>query len=52
MKEKIDLLAERLRDRDNEQQVHALGQLKQEIAGATASMTSVPKPLKFLKEHY
>jgi hypothetical protein len=52
LKEKLDLLTERLRDRDPEQQVHALTQMKIEISGATSSMTSVPKPLKFLREHY
>jgi len=30
----------------------ALEQLKKEVAGATSSMTSVPKPLKFLSEKY
>ena len=48
MKEKLELLVERLADRDKAQRVNALDQLKQEISGATATMTSVPKPLKFL----
>jgi len=30
----------------------ALSELKKEVAGATTSMTSVPKPLKFLSKHY
>lgn len=43
---------ERLADADHEQQKHGLAQLKQEICGSTASMTSVPKPLKFLNPLY
>lgn len=46
------MLVERLGDVDPAQQKHALQQLKQEIAGSTASMTSVPKPLKFLTPQY
>ena len=52
LKEKLDLLNERLRDADREQRDHALRELKKEVAGATSSMTSVPKPLKFMSEHY
>lgn len=52
MKEKIDLLMDRLQDEDLGQRKFALGQIKQEIEGATASMTSVPKPLKFASSHY
>ena len=43
---------ERLTDRDMAQRVNALDQLKQEISGATKTMTSVPKPLKFLSPQY
>ena len=39
-------------DRDKAQRLNALDQLKQEISGATATMTSVPKPLKFLSPQY
>ena len=52
MKEKLELLNERLRDADPAQQAHALKEIKKEVAGATSSMTSVPKPLKFLSKHY
>jgi len=52
LKEKLDLLAERVRDSDKSQRDHALQQIKQEVANATSSMTSVPKPLKFLQAHY
>ena len=30
----------------------ALIALKSEVSSTTASMTSIPKPLKYLKEHY
>lgn len=52
MKEKIEICVERLNDADEAQRKHALQQLKQEIAGSAASMTSVPKPLKFLTPLY
>lgn len=52
MKEKLELLVERLTDRDQAQRVHALDQLKLEISGATKTMTSVPKPLKFLSPKF
>ena len=52
MKEKLEILNERLRDADPAQRVHALSEIKKEVAGATSSMTSVPKPLKFLSKHY
>ena len=52
MKEKLDLLVERLTDREKAQRAHALDQLKLEISGATKTMTSVPKPLKFLSPKY
>ena len=52
LKEKLELLVERLTDREMAQRVHALDQLKLEISGATKTMTSVPKPLKFLSPHF
>lgn len=52
LKEKLELLVKRLTDRDSKQRDHALEQLKLEIAGATKTMTSVPKPLKFLTPVY
>jgi 26S proteasome regulatory subunit N1 len=52
LKEKLELLVERLSDRDAAQRDYALKEFKIEIAGATSSMTSVPKPLKFLSPHY
>lgn len=41
-----------MKDKDPAQQTNALKMIKDEIAGATATMTSVPKPLKFLIPHY
>jgi 26S proteasome regulatory subunit N1 len=52
LKEKLELLNERLRDADLTQRLYALTEIKKEVAGATSSMTSVPKPLKFLSSHY
>ena len=52
LKEKLELLIERLSDRDVAQRDYALKEFKTEISGATTSMTSVPKPLKFLSPHY
>jgi hypothetical protein len=46
------LLVERLADRDLAQRDNALKMLRNEIAGATRTLTSVPKPLKFLSPHY
>jgi hypothetical protein len=52
LKEKLEILIERLSDRDAAQRDYALKEFKTEISGATSSMTSVPKPLKFLSPHY
>ena len=46
------MLVERLGDRDLAQRDNALKMLRNEIAGATRTLTSVPKPLKFLSPHY
>jgi len=51
-KEELDLLAERVQDIDEGVQKFALDTLITEIKTATSSMTSVPKPLKFLGPHY
>ena len=52
MKEKLELLNERLRDHEEAQRIFALAEIKKEVSGSTSSMTSVPKPLKFLSKHY
>ena len=38
--------------KDSEDQLQALLCIRAEIRMATSSMTSVPKPLKFLREHF
>ena len=38
--------------KDSEDQMQALLCIRAEIRMATSSMTSVPKPLKFLREHF
>lgn len=52
LKDKIELLVERLGDSDLALREFALKELKNEISSATSSITSVPKPLKFLFSHY
>jgi len=51
-KEELELLVERAKDSDLSIQKFAMDTLSNEIKTATASMTSVPKPLKFLRPHY
>ena len=43
---------ERLTDSDGGLRKNALTMIKEEVCGATTSMTSVPKPLKFLTPLY
>ena len=52
LKEKLELLVTRLQDSSPELRLTALESLATEVKTATSSMTSVPKPLKFLKNHY
>ena len=52
LKEKLELCVERLSDTDAGLRQTALDMIKTEVAGATSSMTSVPKPLKFLTPLY
>lgn len=52
LKDNLDLLVERLQDANTQISVNAITALKDKIRSATSSMTSVPKPLKFLKPHY
>ncbi|CDJ38130.1 26S proteasome non-ATPase regulatory subunit 2, putative [Eimeria tenella] len=51
IQENIDLLVERTCDSDLEIVALALETLSRELKAATSSMTSVPKPLKFLMPH-
>jgi 26S proteasome regulatory subunit N1 len=48
----LDLLSLRLQEDNSSLYIPALEQLKSLIKSSTSSMTSVPKPLKYLKGHY
>jgi 26S proteasome regulatory subunit N1 len=52
LKQQLELYVERVQDGDPAIQKMALEAMRQEIRTATSSMTSVPKPLKFLRPHY
>ncbi|KAL6535815.1 26S proteasome non-ATPase regulatory subunit 2 A [Orobanche hederae] len=52
LKQQLELYVERVQDSDPGLQKTALESMRQEIRTATSSMTSVPKPLKFLRPHY
>ncbi|PIA29494.1 hypothetical protein AQUCO_05900009v1 [Aquilegia coerulea] len=52
LKEQLELYVERVQDSDPGVQKLALDSMRQEIRTSTSSMTSVPKPLKFLRPHY
>ncbi|CAH9126858.1 unnamed protein product [Cuscuta epithymum] len=52
LKQQLELYVERAQDPDTSLQTVALESMRQEIRTATSSMTSVPKPLKFLRPHY
>eukprot|EP00761_Pharyngomonas_kirbyi_P012308 gb/GECH01012335.1/.p1 GENE.gb/GECH01012335.1/~~gb/GECH01012335.1/.p1 ORF type:complete len:872 (+),score=203.33 gb/GECH01012335.1/:1-2616(+) len=51
-KEELDMLVERVQDSDESITQTALENIAKEIRESTSSMTAVPKPLKFLKEHF
>jgi 26S proteasome regulatory subunit N1 len=52
LKEGLELAVQRLMEDDISLHKSALLHLSNEIKSATSSMTSVPKPLKFLRPHY
>ncbi|RDY11278.1 26S proteasome non-ATPase regulatory subunit 2-like A, partial [Mucuna pruriens] len=52
LKQQLELYVERVQDHDPGMQKVALESMRQEIRTSTSSMTSVPKPLKFLRPHY
>eukprot|EP00730_Choanoeca_flexa_P015053 TRINITY_DN6813_c0_g1_i1.p1 TRINITY_DN6813_c0_g1~~TRINITY_DN6813_c0_g1_i1.p1 ORF type:complete len:889 (+),score=302.50 TRINITY_DN6813_c0_g1_i1:154-2820(+) len=52
LKTDLELLVDRLEDQDASLHKPALESLRTHIRTATSSMTSVPKPLKFLRTHY
>ncbi|KAK6919119.1 26S proteasome non-ATPase regulatory subunit RPN1, C-terminal [Dillenia turbinata] len=52
LKQQLELYVGRVQDSDPGVQKLALESMRQEIRTSTSSMTSVPKPLKFLRPHY
>ncbi|XP_051126136.1 26S proteasome non-ATPase regulatory subunit 2 homolog A-like isoform X7 [Andrographis paniculata] len=52
LKQQLELYVERVQDSDPGLQKVALESMRQEIRTSTSSMTSVPKPLKFLRPNY
>jgi 26S proteasome regulatory subunit N1 len=52
LKANLELMVTRTQDPEPALQKAALEGLRKEIRTATSSMTSVPKPLKFLRPHY
>ncbi|CAK8577046.1 unnamed protein product [Lathyrus sativus] len=52
LKQQLELYVERVQDSEPGLQKVALESMRQEIRTSTSSMTSVPKPLKFLRPHY
>ncbi|GAA5990712.1 hypothetical protein JCM11641_008473 [Rhodosporidiobolus odoratus] len=52
LKAELEMLVERLRESDVKLHRPALESLRTLIRTSTSSMTSVPKPLKFLRPHY
>lgn len=52
MKKNLDDMIEALFDLDNTIKENAFNLLKKEITGSTGSMTTIPKPLKFLRPHF
>ncbi|VAI79079.1 unnamed protein product [Triticum turgidum subsp. durum] len=52
LKARLEDCVERAQSRDPRLRVGAIDTLRKEVCAATSSMTSVPKPLKFLRAHY
>jgi len=52
LQEELNMLVDRLEDPKVELHKTALEQLRTHIRSSTSSMTSVPKPLKFLRTHF
>lgn len=52
LQEELNLCVERLQENDATQYMPALTTLTSQIRASTTSMTSVPKPLKFMRPHY
>uniref|UniRef100_A0A6Q2ZMH7 26S proteasome non-ATPase regulatory subunit 2 n=1 Tax=Esox lucius TaxID=8010 RepID=A0A6Q2ZMH7_ESOLU len=52
LQEELEMMVERLGESDTSLYRPALEELRRQIRSSTTSMTSVPKPLKFLRPHY
>uniref|UniRef100_A0A672ZV30 26S proteasome non-ATPase regulatory subunit 2 n=1 Tax=Sphaeramia orbicularis TaxID=375764 RepID=A0A672ZV30_9TELE len=52
LQEDLEMMVERLSDKNTALYRPALEELRRQIRSSTTSMTSVPKPLKFLRPHY
>ena len=52
LKEKLEICVTRIQESDVKQRDHSYQILCDEVRSSTSSMTSVPKPLKFLSPHY
>ena len=52
LKEELELMVEKMHDSALGIQRNALVAIAKEVKGSTSSMTSVPKPLKFLRPHW
>ena len=52
LKDKLELCVERLEDREEGIRQNALSMIKTEVSSSTSSMTSVPKPLKYMSPMY
>ncbi|XP_035616919.1 26S proteasome non-ATPase regulatory subunit 2-like [Oncorhynchus keta] len=52
LQEELEMMVERLGETDTSLYRPALEELRRQIRSSTTSMTSVPKPLKFLRPHY
>lgn len=52
LQEELDMLVERLKESNTSLHKPSLEMLRSQIKSSTSSMTSVPKPLKFLRHHY
>jgi len=50
--EDIQVLVDRVCENDDGLRLKALGEIEEKLTTAQSSMTSVPKPLKFLRPHY
>jgi len=52
LKERLETYIERIQDSNVELSCNAINMLREEIRTSTSSMTSVPKPFKFIQPHY